>query len=120
MSLTITAANQSTDWIDLSAATSPVCFNLDGDFVDPVSAQYSNDSALVKAASSIRTGAVISSSPSGPWQLPSGIAKYVRITSGGAWTGGKTCTARFSVALNSEGYTFTPSKQPDTTQPVSA
>jgi hypothetical protein len=120
MSLTITAANQPTDWVDLTGATSPVCFNLDGDFVDPVTIQYSNDPALVKSANSIRNDPQTFATPTGPLQFPPCLSKFVRFTSGNVWTAGKTCVVRFSVATNAEGANFTPSKQPDTTQPVTA
>jgi len=120
MSLQINGANQPTEWFDLSAAASDVCFNLDGDFVDAVTVQYSNDNAYVKASTSIRTDATAYSTPAGPLQFPFGVAKFVRFTSGGVWTAGKLCVPRFSVAKDATGHLFTPTTQQNITAPVTA
>lgn len=118
--LQLTGANQQTSWFDISTSKSAVCVDLDGDFVDAVSIQYSNDTAYAKDSTSVRTDATSFSAPAGPLQFPFGVAKFVRFTSGGSWTGGKKCTPRFSVAENADGKLFTPSVQQNITAPVTA
>lgn len=116
----LTGANQKTGWWDISTCASAVCFNLDGDFIEAVSVQYSNDPAYAKDANSIRTDATTYSAPAGPLQLPFGVAKFVRFATGGSWTAGKKCSPRFSTALNSDGKLYTPSVQQNITAPVTA
>lgn len=111
MATTLSGANQSTEWWDLRGTSAPVNFNLDGDFVNAVSIQYSNDTSYVKNSNSIRTDVTPISSPTGPLQFPVGIALFARFASGGSWTAGKTCTPRFSETTNADGQRFVPLPQ---------
>lgn len=110
MAKTLTGANQSTEWWDLRGTASPVNFNLDGDFVDAVSIQYSNDESASKSAASVRTDVTTFSSPTGPLQLPLGISLFVRFTSA-SWTTGKVCVPRFSETSDPNGQRFIPLPQ---------
>jgi hypothetical protein len=111
MARTLTGTNQLTQWWDLRGTASPVNFNLDGDFVEAVSIQYSNDESYAKSATSVRTDVTTFSAPAGPLQLPLGIALFVRFASGGSWTAGKVCTPRFSETSDPSGQRFIPVPQ---------
>lgn len=94
---TLTGANEQTDWFDLRAIADSVCFNLTGDFVDPVGIRYSNNEA------DYTTGTVTYSASIGPLRLPFGLAKFVAFYSGGTWTAGKTCKPSFAMAKDPNG-----------------
>jgi hypothetical protein len=106
---TLTGANEQTDWFDLRAVADSVCFNLTGDFVDPVGIRYSNNEALSKGTD-YTTGTVYSAAI-GPLRFPFGLAKFAAFYSGGSWTAGKTCKPSFAMAKDPNGQLVSVSPQ---------
>lgn len=103
---TLTGTNQQTDWFDLRALADSVCFNLTGDFSDPVGIRYSNNPAQNKGTDYTTETVnfpVSSATSGGPWELPFGVADFVAFYSGGAWSASKTCVARFARAKDPNG-----------------
>lgn len=106
MALTLTGANQKTEWFDLTGAASEIMFHLTGDFSEAVGIHYSNEKAydkedayLVGAASDIWPV----TTADGPFELPFGIALYVRFYSGASWGAGTTCTPLFGNKKGADG-----------------
>lgn len=100
---TLTGANEQTDWFDYRAIAESVCFNLTGDFVDPVGIRYSNNEALDKGTDYTTQTRTYSAPPAGPLRHPFGIAKFVQYFSGGSWTAGKTCKVSYGPAKDPNG-----------------
>lgn len=103
MAITLTGANQQTEWWDLTGVSSDVCFNLTGDFNAAVGIRYSNVDDYDKGTN-YRNGATTWSAATGPRQLPFGIARYVAFYSGGSWGSGTTCTPTFARAKDANGH----------------
>lgn len=104
-STTITGANQQTDWFDLRAISDSVCFNLTGDFSDPVGIRYSNNPAQSKGTDYTTDATnfpVSSAATGGPWELPFGVADFVAFYSA-SWSSGKVCIVRFARAKDPNG-----------------
>lgn len=110
MATTLTGANQTTEWWDLRACATAVCFTLTGDFSEAVGLHYSNNEEVSKGTD-YTVDASTYATKAGPLELPFGVAKFVRFYSGASWGAATTCVPRFATAANADGQLFTPQVQ---------
>ncbi len=108
--LTLTGANQQTDWWDLSGFGDGVCFVLTGDFSAAVSIHYSNNSAVSKGTDYVVDETTYSTAI-GPLKFPAGVADFVRFVSGGSWGAGTECVPSFAKSRNANGQLVSPAPQ---------
>ena len=111
MAITLTGANQQTEWWDLRACKNGVCFQLLGNFDSAVGIHYSNLDTYVKTADYLTVDDETYSAKVGPLKFPAGIARFVRFFSSGSWTAGTTCAPLFAPAIDPNGGLSTPSVQ---------
>lgn len=102
VAITLTGANQKTEWFDLRASRSTVNFTLTGTFNQAVSIHYSNEDDYDKE-SAYKIGEDTYAAAVGPLQLPARIARWVRFASGGSWGVGTTCVPLFTKAEDPNG-----------------
>lgn len=105
MAITLTGANQKTEWFDLRSARSAVNFTLTGNFSTAVSIHYSNEDDYDKE-SAYRAGLPTYSTAVGPLELPARVARWVRFASSGSWTAATTCQPLFARAEDPNGQLF--------------
>lgn len=112
MAVTLTGANQQTEWWDLRACKNGVCFQLLGNFDTAVGIHYSNLDSYVKPTDYYTVSTFTTSTKIGPKKFPPGIARWVRFFSSGSWTAGTTCAPLFAPAIDPNGGLSTPGVQP--------
>lgn len=99
--VTTLTGNGKTDAFDLRTCASPVCFTLEGGQGGTVTPQYANregakvDSDWTSDPTPIPVGA-----NAGPYQIPLGLAKFIRFVGGGV---SGTVTVRWARAKDDHG-----------------
>ncbi len=114
MAITLTGANQQTEWWEIGPFPKGTCFQLLGTFDTAVGIRYSNSPLFVKPSSAYTTSSATysSSAETGIRKFPAGLAKYVAFFSSGSWTSGTVCAPSFSPSEDADGQMVTPSPQP--------